>query len=66
MAGPSDPEGNSRPVATIGLLVTLPSDWTSRMGVEVQCPHCSDRYHAGGSGALNEVATFINNHRCRR
>lgn len=67
MAGPSDPEV-PRPLATVGLLVTLPTDWAAQLRVEVRCPNpnCGYTCHDVGAGAFNGIATFINTHVCRR
>lgn len=74
MAGSSDPEvpfgtlPPPRPLATVGLLVTLPTDWAAQLRVEVRCPNpnCGYTYHDVGAGAFNGIATFINSHRCNR
>lgn len=50
------------PLASVGLLVTLPAEWAAELKTEVRCPRCNSICVARGAGGFNALAVWINHH----
>lgn len=47
------------PLASVGMLVTLPSEWLNLLQVDMECPRCHARWRERGAGALTQVVVII-------